>query len=358
MEPDPEGFLYPKVRQEDCLQCHICEKICPQINERKTERPKTPVTCYAAQSNDPVLRQQSSSGGVFTLLAKEILNRGGIVFGARFNDKFSVFHSYTDSEDGLSVFRGCKYAQSDLRGVYSQARQFLQEKRPVLFTGTPCQIAGLRAFLHEKEDDNLYLVSVVCHGVPSPMIWKDYLHSIVGDAPPTSVNMRNKEDGWKHYKLQIRRNGQILQNICATDTPFMKAFLNDLIIRPACYNCRFREEHGSDLTIGDYWGIEQIHPEMADDRGSSVILVYSRKGQQLLGRLDMIQKESRYEDVVRSNPSIVYPSPEPAERRMFWKSYRKHGISSLKKYTYPDSRIALRRLWARLSRRFRRRLSR
>lgn len=342
MVADAEGFLYPKVNQADCLDCHLCEKICPQINGAYPKEAGSPAACYAAFANDDVTRLQSTSGGIFSLLAEAVLRKGGVVFGARFDDSFAVFHSFTETEAGFSPFRGSKYAQSDLQGAYSQVHQFLKSTRPVLFSGTPCQIAGLRSFLRDKEYDNLFLVSIVCRGVPSPRIWKDYLGNLSGKQLPTSVNMRNKDNGWSRYKLVIRRDGQTLLDRQGTDTPFMRAFLMNLTLRPSCYSCHFRGNHGSDLTLGDYWGVERFHPDMADDKGTSVILAYSEKGRKLLEGLDVTLHESRYEDALQDNPAIVSPPPEPADRARFWKDYQKHGVRTLKKYTSPGF---IQKLW-------------
>lgn len=332
MVADEEGFLYPKVNRADCVDCHLCEKVCPQLNQASKSSDE-PLACLAAISNDTETRLRSSSGGVFSLLAKAILNNGGVVFGARFDDSFAVFHSCAETEEELTPFRGSKYSQSDLRGAYSQVNRFLKENRPVLFTGTPCQIAGLRGYLRGKEADNLYLVSIVCHGVPSPRVWKDYLESITAGARPTEVNMRNKENGWNQYRMTIRREGQDLLNVQATDTPFMRAFLSNLTLRPSCYSCQFRGNHGSDLTLGDYWGIENVHPELSDNKGTSLILVYTEKGRHLLEGLDLKMVESRYEDALKGNPSILYPSQEPANRADFWKAYQKRGVKALKSFT-------------------------
>lgn len=349
MVADEEGFLYPKVNRADCVDCHLCEKVCPQLNQASKSSDE-PLACYAAVAKDEEIRLQSSSGGVFSLLAKAVLERGGVVFGARFDDNFAVFHSYTETLEGLPPFRGSKYAQSNLSGVYSQAQAFLKEKRPVLFTGTPCQIAGLRGFLRGKDAENLYLVSVVCHGAPSPLVWKDYLESISGGVRPTEVNMRNKENGWSQYRMVVRREEQELFNVQATDTPFMRAFLSNLTLRPSCYSCIFRGNHGSDLTLGDYWGIENVHPEMMDDKGTSLVLVYTPKGRQLLERVDLNLQGSRYEDALKGNPSIIHYSWKPVERDLFWRSYKRRGLRTLETYTTIDSRAKLRKLWARLLR--------
>ncbi len=352
MVVDNEGFLYPKVRQADCLDCHLCEKACPQLKEADVME-GTPTACYAAISKDTQARLLSSSGGVFSLLAESIIKRGGVVFGARFDDRFTVFHSYTETCAEIAPFRGSKYSQSDLRGSYSQVHQFLKEKRPVLFTGTPCQIAGLRGYLQHKDDDNLFLVSVVCHGAPSPLVWKEYLMHVTNGAQPTEVIMRDKTEGWSRYKMVITRDNETCLNTTATDTPFMRAFLSNLTLRPSCYSCQFRGNHRSDLMLGDYWGIEDVHPDMSDDNGTSLILVYTAKGQQLLSGLNLKLKESRYEDAIKGNPSIIYPAYKPVERALFWRAFRRHGAKVLQNYTTENKKTRVRRLWARLLRKLR-----
>lgn len=354
MLPDEEGFLYPYIEQEKCINCGLCEKACPEQNVQPEKRNDNPLACFAATAKDMQVRLQSSSGGVFSLLAKAILDRGGVVFGARFDNDFLAFHSYTETEEGLPPFRGSKYVQSDLRGVYSQVQAFLKEERPVLFTGTPCQVAGLRSFLHNREDENLYLVSIVCHGAPSPRIWKDYLDSITQGASPTSVNMRDKSNGWNQYRMVVQKDGLDVLNVNATDTTYMKAFLSNLTLRPSCYSCQFRGNHGSDLTLGDYWGIESVHPEMTDNKGTSLVLVYTKKGRQLLERTDLNLRESRYEDVLKGNPSIIHTSWKPVERELFWRSYKKRGLRTLDAFTTFDSRAKLRKIWARLLRKIQR----
>lgn len=348
MVADNEGFLYPKANNDGCIDCHLCEKVCPQISDSSSKREDEPLACYAAISKDEAIRLQSSSGGVFSQLAAAILERGGVVFGARFDDHFVVYHACAETSEGLSHLRGSKYVQSDLRGAYSQVQQYLKEKRPVLFSGTPCQIAGLRGFLHQKKDDNLYLVSVVCHGAPSPQTWQDYLNEVTSGASPKAVNMRNKDIGWSRYKMVIQHDGQRVVDTQAMNTPFIRAFLSNLTLRPSCYSCRFRGNHGSDLTLGDYWGIEDIHPDMFDDKGTSLILIYTAKGQQLLSGLDLKLKESRYEDAVKGNPSIINPAYMPVERSMFWNSFRRKGVKALADYTTDSKKARARRLWARL----------
>ncbi len=174
MHEDEEGFLYPKVDVSACMACGLCDKVCPEINQSK---PKRPQNVYAAINPDNAIREQSSSGGIFTMLAERTIESGGVVFGARFDEKWDVVHDYTETVDGLAAFRGSKYVQSRIGECYRQAGQFLKAGREVMFSGTPCQIAGLKKYL-QREYDNLLAVDVVCHGVPSPKVRRVYLKDI------------------------------------------------------------------------------------------------------------------------------------------------------------------------------------
>lgn len=171
-EEDSEGFYYPQVNLSLCINCGLCEKVCPVLQQ---DKPRNPVIVYAAKNSNLSTRLASSSGGIFALLAETILRQNGVVFGARFDNEWNVIHDYTESLDGLSVFLGSKYVQSKIGNTYKYAERFLKEGRKVLFSGTPCQIVGLKKYLR-KDYDTLLTVDFVCHGVPSPMIWRDYLN--------------------------------------------------------------------------------------------------------------------------------------------------------------------------------------
>ena len=172
LKEDNEGFLYPQVNQQECISCGICKKVCPIINPNEK---RTPLQIYAAINKNEEIRRQSSSGGIFTLLSEEILKEGGVVFGARFDENWEVKHDYTENVKGLVNFRGSKYVQSRIEDNYKKVETFLKQGRKVLFSGTPCQIAGLKRFL-SKEYDNLLTVDFICHGVPSPKVWRLYLY--------------------------------------------------------------------------------------------------------------------------------------------------------------------------------------
>ena len=291
MSEDNEGFLYPHVNSAICIDCGLCEKVCPVINQNE---PNEPLAVYAAKNTNEEIRLKSSSGGIFTLLAEQVITEGGVVFGARFNEGWEVIHDYTETVEGLEAFRGSKYVQSFIGDNFKVAKQFLNNGRKVLFSGTRCQIAGLKKFL-QKDYENLLTVEVVCHGVPSPMVWRDYLEykraeraagkntvsSSLNELPViTGISFRDKTNGWKKYGFKIcYAASKAAENSVSKSgnkanceiTPFkedllMKGFLKDIYLRPSCYHCAARQgKSGADISIADYWGIQSIHPEIDDD---------------------------------------------------------------------------------------------
>lgn len=278
---DEEGFFYPVVDMESCIECGVCEKVCPILN--KAELSGTAITAYAAFSNDGDIRNVSSSGGVFSVLAEEILRKWGVVFGAAFAEDFSVHHVMIERIEDLPMLRGSKYVQSRIEDTYHQAKAVLETGRTVLFSGVACQIAGLKAFLGKKYE-NLYTVDVLCHGVPSLKIWQMYCEEQEKHfgGKITGVSFRNKITGWNGYSIeQTFRNGERYCQAHLRDQ-FMCLYFSNICLRPSCHNCRFKDiPRMSDLTVGDAWGVEEHMPDMADDRGTSVVLVNTEKGQGL-----------------------------------------------------------------------------
>ena len=214
MQEDEEGFLYPVVNASLCIDCNLCQKVCSELHHMNV---RMPLHVYAAKHKDEQVRLASSSGGIFTLLAEKIIDEGGVVFGARFDARWEVVHDYTETKEGLAVFRGSKYVQSRLEDCYYKVKSFLQQGRKVMFSGTPCQIAGLKNYLR-KDDDNLLTVDVVCHGVPSPKVWRMYLNEIIarkskknsvlshhsnGKVKIQSIDFRSKSSGWKRYSFAL-----------------------------------------------------------------------------------------------------------------------------------------------------------
>lgn len=311
---DNEGFLYPQVDTTTCIDCGLCEKVCPFL---KPYDKREPVQTLAAINKNEEIRMQSSSGGIFTLLAERIIIEGGVVFGARFDEEWQVTLDYTETIEGLAAFRGSKYVQARTGDTYKQCEAFLKEGRKVLYSGTPCQVAGLKHFLR-REYDNLLAIDFVCHGVPSPKVWRMYLDEVVGVVNARGVSMRDKREGWKRFNFVLDYNKDNQSYTLSSffgNNDYMKAFLRNLILRPSCYDCKAKEcRSNSDITIADYWGIQKVRPEMDDDKGTGLVLIHNEKGKNTLDFNQLKIEETTFEEGYRHN-SAIYRSVKPWYRR-------------------------------------------
>lgn len=313
MERDAEGFLYPHANLDICINCGLCEKVCPCLNG---EEAKEPMAVYAAINPDEEVRRKSSSGGVFTLLAEQIISKGGVVFGARFDDNWQVEIVGAETMEQVATFRGSKYLQAKVGDSYKQCKAFLDAGREVLYSGTPCQIAGLLHYLR-KRHANLSTVDFVCHGVPSPGVWKKYIEEVAtaGKQAIREVSFRNKAKGWKRFSFYMNydSDNNIVTMLSPLDkNPYMQAFLSDLILRPSCHDCPAKggKSH-SDITIADFWGIQNILPSMDDDKGTSLVLINTEKGEKVFPEdnlrceattMDALRYNSAYNNSSRPNP--------------------------------------------------------
>ena len=327
MRADGEGFLYPEADADVCIRCGACVRVCPVLHPYEV---RLPMKVFASRCADGEVRMQSSSGGVFTVLAQEVVRRGGVVFGARYDGCWQVVHTWADTLEGIARFRGAKYVQSIIGDTYRRARTFLRQGRWVLFTGTPCQIAGLKHFLH-RDYDTLLTADVVCHGVPSPRVWQVYLDAInPRHEPITALTMRDKSRGWSRYRMEIRTEGHCLYSGRASRNVFSRGFLADFYLRPSCHACPAKQgRSGSDLTLGDFWGIGGVCPSMDDDRGVSLVVIHSEKGMNFCLPLGVCQKEVAYNDAVRSNPALERSAPLTRYRAEFWARFPKEGMRAV-----------------------------
>lgn len=335
MEKDLYGFAYPEVVHPlNCVKCGMCEKACPVLKESIVinECPDA----YAALSRDESVRMESSSGGVFTELAKRIISQSGVVYGASYDEHFGVCHYCVDNANDLYRLRGAKYAESNLGITFQEILKRLQQGQFVLFSGTPCQVAGLKSFVR-KDFDNLFCVDFVCHGVPSPVAWQSYIeYRAKEDAAgelPCNINLRSKTTGWSKYQYSnVFEYGNGRQySALSSQSLFMKLFVNDYISRPSCENCKFKGySRVSDITLGDFWGIWDIDPEMDDNKGTSVVLLQSEKGKRLWEEIkDKIKyKQVTLEQASQYNPSMIVVSKAKQNREDVLERIRTGKIGS------------------------------
>ncbi|MDD6357403.1 MAG: Coenzyme F420 hydrogenase/dehydrogenase, beta subunit C-terminal domain [Bacteroidales bacterium] len=325
MKEDIEGFLQPHIDKDTCIGCHKCEKTCPIV---------TPITistdfgtkAYAAINKDEAVRMRSSSGGMFHALAKWTIEQGGVVFGARFNENWEVVHDFTETIDGIEPFMRSKYVQSRIGDTFKQAEAFLKEGRQVLFVGTPCQIGGLKAYLH-KEYDKLLAVDFICHGVPSPGVWNIYIQEYFKNDELISFNFRDKSEGWISYQCIIEsktksktERKKLLQN------DYFRGFRKEVYLRQSCYECNFRTYHRiSDFTIADFWGVDQKCPSMYDNKGTSIVFIHTQQAQGVFQNLsDGLQtKMQSRKDATWGNPGMDSEHPERSiiSRKLFYAAY-------------------------------------
>ena len=362
MEDDEKGFLRPRINMSKCVDCGKCVKVCPSIN-LKCER--LPIKVWAVKNSDDKVRANSSSGGTFMALSEWIIQHGGVVFGARFNEKWEIEHGYADTIEGVKAFQGSKYVQSNMGDCYLQVRHFLEDDKWVLFTGTQCQIEGLINFVGANVE-KLLTVDVICHGVPSPRLWQDYLDylrqekfigkenevkDIAKIAEPLieKISFRDKTFGWKRFSMLfkyrtftdganvtestlIRDGCKVYHPICGSEEEdlYYKGFIRGYFNRPSCYDCPSKNGRShSDITIGDYWGLPEELLQWDDDRGISVVMVFTEKGNAILDELKVEKKETSFVKATRYNPNYAKSCAHSNFVDMFWRLYPKKGFEAV-----------------------------
>lgn len=324
MISDAEGFSYPEVLRGNCIDCGLCEEVCPILNSKEENPVNNTIypKAYACYNLKDQIRKKSSSGGMFFPLASWILKNRGIVYGAAFDKEMTVRHIGVEREEELNKLQGAKYVQSKIGDTYLQVKEQLKRGRMVYFSGTPCQIDGLLFYL-QQQYDNLICQDIVCHGVPSPKVWEYYLkyrNEIFGKEP-ISVNFRDKKHGWKAYDLRIDYSDGVYRCDHWND-PYMKAFLRNYILRPSCYKCHSKSIYRkSDITLADFWGIEHVLPSLDDDKGISLVLINSKKGENVFSEvLNIIEKkEVGVDEAIKYNPSAYQSVQLTDERELFMK---------------------------------------
>lgn len=338
MEADEEGFLYPKINSEKCIDCGLCKKICAFQNREKSTSAKKYPLVYGAKHLNYEARASSSSGGAFTALSDYVLNTGGVIFGAAFDDNFRVVHKCAYTADERNAMRGSKYVQSDMGDTFSQIKRLLKNNNTVLFTGTPCQCGGLKSFLNATNcnTENLILCDIVCHGVPSPLFWDEHINSLKKKFGNDIKNyfFRSKVLGWHTHTEAVENRHGKLKYKSSFIQKHKHLFYSHYMLRPSCYNCGYTSfDRCSDITIADFWGIENCNPEFDDNKGVSLILVNSPKGEMIFNAVkkDFLYIESDSQKCMQNN--LKQPSSKPKDRPRFWNDYFTKGYKyTAKKY--------------------------
>ncbi|HWR44600.1 Coenzyme F420 hydrogenase/dehydrogenase, beta subunit C-terminal domain [Sporomusa sp.] len=333
MKPDEEGFLYPTVDQSRCIDCGRCTAICPVTYEGHFKESSTP-RIYAARHKSQEVLWKSTSGGAFTAISDVILGQNGVIYGADYDENLRVFHQRAETPEERDRMRISKYVQSDMRDTYTQIKGDLKEGRMVLFTGTPCQTAGLRGFMGNSPlAERLYICDLICHSIPSPLIWEEYkcLLERENGGKLVSVQFRSKKHGWsrknsnKGFLFTTDRSPEIKE-----DDRFYQLFFGvGAISRPSCSQCRFADIHrASDITIADYFGIEKYSPESYNPLGVSLIMVNSIKGSDLYNQCkqDLFEEERPMEESLKEQHRLSQPSQVLENRHLFWENYKQFGF--------------------------------
>lgn len=336
MEEDSEGFLYPVADEKKCIHCGACNQVCPI--ENPTDEVKGTQKAYLVQHTDNQIRLESSAGGAFTAVASVVLKKGGVVFGAAYHDLFQVEHTFVESEEELIRFRNSKYVQSSMGDCFGKAKAFLQQGRWVCFSGTPCQIEGLAKYLG-RNYENLLLVDVVCHGVPSPLIWNKYLQcQRVNEQKPDNIRFRDKYYGYQYSTMSFIQNGENIYHAGPQMDPMLRAFFSDICDRPVCYKCPFKKRYRvSDMTIWDCFSVYDFDQSMDDDKGTTRVLCHTKKGVEILDEAASFinRREVSAERLVKGVKEMVQSvDKNPRREQFFIDAQELSGAALFEKY-YP-----------------------
>ena len=322
MSPDMEGFLRPEIDMAVCIQCQLCEKVCsvlPSHKGRETQPPEV----FAAWTRDNELRIQSTSGGIFSELARQILNQRGWVAGARYYPDHSVGHTCINTEENLPILRQSKYLQSALGQTLHEVKALADTGVQVLFCGTPCQAAGLHALLG-KEYSNVIICDFICRGVTSPMVYQMYLSDLEKEfgAPVEMIQFKNKNIGWNQFCTFIRfQNGKTYQKDRYQDAYMFGYLKSNLYIRPCCYECKFKDiKRVADISLGDFWGIGNTRPHLDQNKGTSLVLLNTEKGRALFASVKdrLVWESCTYEESLAGNLALRQSPLRPRNRQAFF----------------------------------------
>ena len=328
MRYDSKGFLYPCINNERCIDCHQCKTVCPILHKPLDFKLEE---IYGAYVKDEEERMSSCSGGIFAVLAKQVLKSHGVVFGAAYDDENLVYHTWIDTLDDLYKLKGTKYVQSRIEDSFKRAKKFLEENRIVLFSGTPCQIAGLKNFLR-RDYDKLICLDLICHGVPSPIVWKKYLKEIAPNNKIEKVIFRSKSEGVSNSTIRYFLDDDKFIEEKYNTSPYIKGFTQNLYVRTSCTKCKFKGiNRCSDITIGDFWSAKEFHPEFADDYGISTMIIHTSKGQYWLKK---IEKEiniviSTKKEAECWNDCLMKPAAANPKTDLFYKDWKEKSLRDI-----------------------------
>lgn len=343
---DHEGFLYPEKSSNNCGTCNLCESVCPNVNKGKIECKKGQLMAYLGIHKDDKTLQESSSGGVFSGVAQAFCVDDYRVFGVQFGEKLKVEHAYVSHVDQITRFRKSKYVFSDMSDTYEMVKAFLIEGKKVLFTGTPCQIAGLRLYLN-KEYEKLLCVDFICRGVPSQKtfdLYIDFLREKYQGAVE-AFSFRHKTYSWlrgwnsRNVKFTVDGREVVLSSV---DDPYLRGYYKSLFYRPSCYQCKYANvERVSDITMADFWGVEKLFPEVEVHRGCSVILANTKKGQEWVAKLEEFMKmeEVKLSDVIKRNSQLREPAKRHTKRDVFFSNFGEHDFETVVNLCVPKETI-------------------
>jgi coenzyme F420-reducing hydrogenase beta subunit len=338
-ETDIEGFYYPTIDSRKCIGCHKCTNVCPIINHfnKKTDYEKK---IYAVYSKDSNIQKSSSSGGVFSELAKIIISQNGIVFGSAFDNNFTLTTIGITTEDALYLLRGSKYIQSDIGTVFLQIKSTLNKGRKVLFCGTPCQIAGLYAYL-DYNDDNLFTIDLVCYGVPSPVVFEKYKAWLEGQyGKLISFSFRDKKFSWKAFNIKAVMERGTYYGTWEED-PYMRGFLREYFLRKSCHVCRFANTNRlADITLADFWGYRSRLGKFRDrDQGISMVLINTPQGEKLFNQMSyqVYYIETPLQEAVKGNRALSSCFPPSEKREAFWQDFDRYSFETIiPRYLFPE----------------------
>jgi coenzyme F420-reducing hydrogenase beta subunit len=325
MLPDDEGFLYPNVDSDTCKQCGQCLLICPIINYLDKKQHQLPEV-WSAWNLDQDIRMQSSSGGVFYELALSIIKRNGVVYGAVFDPNFRLQHKAAFTIEEINPMMGSKYVQSEIIDTFTEVYSFIKKGVLVLYSGTPCQVAALYSFLGE-DFENLITCDVICHGVASPGVFQSYIDHLEkkNQSRIVEYKFRKKISSWKNFHNSIKYNNGFTQEEMHNENIFMKGYLNNLFLRPVCYDCKFSNvSRISDITLGDFWGIWKYKSEYNSDLGVSALISNTNKGYELIKKLPIIREEAKIDWLIAENPMLNSSVRMPGKRELFFKMWNKN----------------------------------